>query len=262
MYAPAQADYIANRGISGRMAELETKNSKHERRRWILPVIVLILAGIAFLVYTQQYYHADESASCSLESDETVKVVQTDYGWLFDGPSETDAIIFYPGAKVEETAYAPLLHCLAGQGMDACLVKMPFRLAFFGVNKADHVMKQYDYEHWYIGGHSLGGAMAADYASEHCSELCGVYMLAAYPAKALDEKTPAAIIYGSEDGILNRNMLTDAKQYLPDGSREYVIQGGNHAQFGNYGKQDGDGIAGISSDDQQHSTVELILQLH
>ena len=81
------------------MAELETKNSKHERRRWILPVIVLILAGIAFLVYTQQYYHADESASCSLESDETVKVVQTDYGWLFDGPSETDAIIFYPGLR-------------------------------------------------------------------------------------------------------------------------------------------------------------------
>ena len=86
-------------------------------------------------------------------------------------------------------------------------------------------------------------------------------MLAAYPAKAMDEKTPAAIIYGSEDGILNMKKMTDAKQYLPDGSKEHVIKGGNHSQFGNYGKQDGDGIADISSDEQQRKTVELILQI-
>ncbi len=137
---------------------------------------------------------------------------------------------------------------------------MPFRLAVFGVNKADHVMKQYDYDHWYIGGHSLGGAMAADYASKHGSELCGVYMLAAYPVKPLDEKTTAIIIYGSEDGILNMERMAEAKQYLPVGSRKHIINGGNHAQFGNYGKQDGDGNAVISSDEQQQRTVEYILQ--
>ena len=230
-------------------------------RRWPIPVLVIALLIAAFLIYTGRYYRAGDIARSMLESDETVLVTRTDYGWLFDGPSEKDAIIFYPGGKVEETAYAPLLHCLAEQGMDACLVKMPFRLAVFGVNKADHVMKQYDYEHWYIGGHSLGGAMAADYAAEHSSELCGVYMLAAYPVKPLDEKTAAITIYGSEDGVLNMKKMTDAKQYLPDGSTEHVIQGGNHAQFGNYGKQDGDGIAEISSDEQQHKTVELILQI-
>jgi hypothetical protein len=86
-------------------------------------------------------------------------------------------------------------------------------------------------------------------------------MLAAYPAKPLDEKTAAITIYGSEDGVLNMKKMTYAKQYLPDGSKEYVIKGGNHSQFGNYGKQDGDGIADISSDEQQHKTVELILQI-
>ena len=249
------------RGISVKMAEREKKYSKRKKWLWIIPVFVLILPGIAFLVYTEQYYHADKSAHYSLESDETVEVMQTEYGWLFDGPSETDALIFYPGGKVEETAYAPLLHYLAGQGMDVCLVKMPFRLAIFGVNRANHVMRQYDYEHWYIGGHSLGGVIAADYASKHSSELCGVYMLAAYPIKPLDKKTAAIIIYGSEDGILNMKKMTDAKQYLPDGSKEHVIKGGNHSQFGNYGKQDGDGIADISSDEQQRKTVELILQI-
>ena len=242
------------------MAAREKEYSKRKKWRWIIPLFVLILAGTAFLFYTEQYYHADKSAYYALESDETVKVMQTEYGWLFDGPSETDAIIFYPGGKVEETAYAPLLHCLAGQGMDVCLVKMPFRLAVFGINKANHIMKQYDYEHWYIGGHSLGGVMAAAYASEHSSELCGVYMLAAYPAKPLDEKTSASIIYGTEDDVLNMKKMMAAKQYLPGGSEEHVIKGGNHSQFGNYGKQDGDGIAEISSDEQQRKTVGLILQ--
>ncbi len=127
------------------MVGQEKKYSKRRKWWWIIPVVVLVLAGIAFLVYTEQYYHADKAAYYALESDETVNVMQTEYGWLFDGPSETDAIIFYPGGKVEETAYAPLLHYLAGQGMDACLVKMPFRLAVFGANKANHVMKQHVY---------------------------------------------------------------------------------------------------------------------
>jgi hypothetical protein len=242
------------------MTQQEKRYSKRKKWLWMIPVFAIVFLGAGFLVYSKNYYRADESAHDALKSDDIVKVMQTGYGWLFDGPSKTDAIIFYPGGKVEETAYAPLLHELAGQGMDVCLVRMPFRLAVFGVNKAGHVMKQYDYDHWYIGGHSLGGVMAAQYMAEHSSELCGVYMLAAYPAKPLDEKTAAVTIYGSEDGILNMEKMMDAKQYLPAGSREYVIEGGNHAQFGNYGKQDGDGDALISTDDQQKKTVELILK--
>ena len=169
-------------------------------------------------------------------------------------------IIFYPGGKVEETAYAPLLHQLAGQGMDVCLVRMPFRLAVFGANKADQVMAQHDYTHWYIGGHSLGGVMAASYAAAHSSQFEGVYMLAAYSTKPLAENTRAVTIYGSEDGVLNMAKLKEANRYLPAGSETYVIEGGNHAQFGNYGMQTGDGNAAISPEEQQRRTVEYILQ--
>ena len=211
---------------------------KRKKWFWSIPIFVILMFCSVFLVYTEQYYHADAAAFDALRSDDTVKVQQTDYGWFFDGPSETDAMIFYPGAKVEETAYAPLLHYLAGQGMDVCLVKMPFRLAVFGANKADHVMKQHDYVHWYIGGHSFGGTVAANYAAEHSSQLSGVFMLAAYPSKQLDENTQAIIIYGSEDGVLNMAKLAAADQYLPDSGKQYMIEGGNHAQFGNYGAQD------------------------
>ena len=231
-----------------------------KRRLWIIPVFVIFLSCMLFLIYAEQYYHSDGTAYSALKSDETVTVTQTEYGWLFDGPSEDDALIFYPGGKVEETAYAPLLNRLAGQGMDVCLVRMPFRLAVFGVNKADHVMKQHDYAHWYIGGHSLGGVMAASYAAAHGGQLSGVYMLAAYSSKPLDDNTRAVLIYGSEDGVLNRAKLEEANRYLPVDSAAYVIEGGNHAQFGNYGIQNGDGNALISAEEQQQRAAELILQ--
>lgn len=214
---------------------------------------------ITFLIYTEQYYHAEESAHAALKSDESVTVMQKEYGWFFDGPSETDALIFYPGGKVEETAYAPLLHRLAEQGMDTCLVGMPFRLAVFGINKADQVMAQHDYEHWYIGGHSLGGAMAASYASTHAAQLSGVFMLAAYPTKPLADNMNALMIYGSEDSVLNRSKLEEAIRDLPLSGEVYMIEGGNHAQFGNYGMQAGDGHAVISSEEQQQRTAEWIL---
>jgi pimeloyl-ACP methyl ester carboxylesterase len=136
---------------------------------------------------------------------------------------------------------------------------MPFRLAVFGVNRADQVMAQHDYGHWYIGGHSLGGAMAASYASTHNSQLSGVFMLAAYPTKPLAENMKALMIYGSEDGVLNMSKLEAAIRNLPDSGEVYVIEGGNHAQFGNYGAQAGDGHAVISSEEQQQRTAEWIL---
>ena len=234
------------------------KTSK--RKIWrIIPLLLIVILCTAFLVYTEQYYHAEESVYAALQSDGSVTVTQMDYGWFFDGPSQADALIFYPGAKVEETAYAPLLHLLAEQGMDVCLVRMPFRMAVFGIGKADQVMRQHDYPHWYIGGHSLGGAMASSYAADHSTEFSGVFLFAAYPAKPFPENIRARIIYGSEDRVINRAKLTEAIRQLPDGSDVYVLEGGNHAQFGNYGKQSGDGDAAISSREQQQKTVEWIL---
>lgn len=96
------------------MKNREKGNTVRKKRLWIIPVLVILLSCMIFLIYAGQYYHSDGTAVSALRSDETVTVTQTEYGWLFDGPSEDDALIFYPGGKVEETAYAPLLHHLAG----------------------------------------------------------------------------------------------------------------------------------------------------
>ena len=230
-----------------------------KKRILLIPIILAAALILAFLLYTGIYYHADSTALAALNSDEKVSVKRRNYGWFFDGPSQENVLVFYPGAKVEETAYAPLLHDLARQGMDVCLVKMPLRLAIFGENKADKAEEIRHYDKCYIGGHSLGGAIAADYAAQSDRELEGVILLASYPVRQLKDKTSLLNIYGSEDGIVNMDKVSNVKKYVRGQYQEHIIEGGNHAYYGNYGKQRGDYQAKISRKEQQEETVKAIL---
>ena len=239
-------------------AELERKRKKRRIVRWIkfgvLALFIIVAAFIGIFFFT--YYHADETALLALESDAKVTVTETDYGYFFDGKSTEDVLIFYPGARVEETAYAPLLRRIAEMGVDVCLVKMPLRFAIFGINKADDVVEMYDYENWYIGGHSLGGAMAAKYAAKHQDKIKGVFLLASYTVDTLGRNQKAALCYGDQDKVVNLKKIEDIARYAFEYSIN-VIPGGNHAQFGNYGFQRSDGTATISAEEQQKQAAEF-----
>ena len=227
------------------------------KRKQRLTALVLALLILSALYYAGSYYRADGKALAALESGGEVRVVQTDFGWFFDGPSRENALIFYPGGKVEETAYAPLLRLLAGQETDVFLVKMPLRLAVLSPDRADAVLERYHYDNWYLGGHSLGGAMAARYAAGHGGQLRGLLLLAAYPTRALPEGLRVLSVYGSEDGVINREKLAAGEQFFPAGVQICEIPGGNHAQFGSYGPQTGDGDARISPEEQWEETAAL-----
>lgn len=226
-------------------------------RKALAAALLLLLA--AFFLYVSDYYRADDAALAALDSDEAVTVSETDFGWLFDGPGQEAALIFYPGGKVEAEAYAPLLRRLAEKGMDACLVRMPLRLAVFGEGRAAAVMADYDYPHWYIGGHSLGGVIAASWAAKNGDALDGVILLAAYPIRPLDSHLRELLIYGSEDRVVDPEKIREGRAYAPEDLAELVLPGGNHAQFGSYGPQRGDGEARISAEEQREETLRLIL---
>ena len=244
-------DALGEYGERLRALKEQSPKKKKKRRPGLLPwLLLLFTAGGALFLLSG--YRAGERAIAALSSD-AVRVEQTDFGWLFDGAGETDALIFYPGARVEETAYAPLLHALAADGLDVFLVRMPLRLAVLDANAADGIMARFDYDSWYIGGHSLGGAVAANYAAKH--ELAGVILFASYPTHAVDE--PMLILCGSEDGVVNRARLDAAGNY---GAVERVeLDGGNHARFGDYGAQRFDGEASLSPAAQQEQSVEAIV---
>ena len=232
------------------------------KKRVIIPVISFLFIVIVCIWYVNDYYHTDENVQEYLQTKDSVSVTEMPEGLYLDGPGNETALIFYPGAKVEYTAYLPLLSELADQGIDCFLIKMPCNLAFFGQNKAKKIMDSYEYDHWYLSGHSLGGAMAASYASGYLESLNGLVLLAAYPTKSLKSDSFSVLsLYGSEDGVLNMEKVEEGKAYMPVDYAEVCIEGGNHAQFGNYGEQKGDHAADISREEQQAQTVEAILKM-
>lgn len=224
---------------------------------WIISIGVLILAIGGFFIYTSFYYHADSVAFEACKSTNTVKVTKKDSYYFFDSENEKEAVILYPGAKVEVEAYAPLCMNIADKGLDVFLVDMPFHFAFFGMNRANSIIDNYNYEHFYVGGHSLGGAIAAKYAYNNTDKVDGVVMLASYTVDRLDEKLNNVLIYGSNDKVLNKQRYTECLPYATNYT-ETIIEGGNHAGFGYYGNQKGDGELEITRESQIDQTATVI----
>ena len=225
---------------------------KNKRLKIVLITIfsLIVLLVCAFFIYASVYYRADSVATAVLQS---TAVTRGEDNLVIVSPAQPGdtALIFYPGAKVEHIAYLPILQKISQISNITCiLVKMPFNMAIFDVNAADEVIAQFpEIKHWYIGGHSMGGAMASSYASNNQDKVQGLILLGAYvygdypPEKSLT-------IYGTFN-----TSVADAINYSDN---IVVIEGGNHAQFGNYGKQTGDPDATISSEEQQNIAVIAI----
>ena len=220
-----------------------------------LIIVLLLIVGFA-IFYVNDYYHADEMASDSLNASDNVSVVKTSNGLLLDGPGNDTALIFYPGAKVEYTAYSPLFMNLSEEGIDCYLVEMPFNLAFLGQNSADEIIDDGNYSHYFISGHSLGGVMAASYVNS-TNKTDGLILFAAYSTCKIEK--PVLSIYGSEDKVLNKEEYSNSIDFIDDNLTEVEIKGANHAQFAYYGNQSGDGIAKISASSQQKQSESAII---
>jgi len=155
------------------------------------------------------------------------------------------------------------MQACAEKGVLCIIAEMPFNLAVLDINAADGIQKEYpQIENWYIGGHSLGGSMAASYLEKHTDEYEGLILLGSYSTADLsDTDLNVLSIYGSEDQVMNCEKYNENKSNLPTNFTEIVIDGGCHAYFGMYGAQDGDGTPSISNSEQILQTAEHIAQM-
>ncbi|MDE5715768.1 MAG: alpha/beta hydrolase, partial [Anaeroplasmataceae bacterium] len=205
------------------------------------------------------YYHATDEAKLSLISTEEVTVEKKKNAYIFKPSVYEMGIIFYPGAKVEASAYAPLLHMLAQNGILCILCEMPFRLAVLNINAAKHFYSQYEIKKWYLAGHSLGGAMASSYLSKHSNTFEGLILLAAYSTSDISNLNLEVFsIYGENDQVLDKKKYEKNLTKLHKDFKEFQIDGGCHAYFGNYGKQLKDGEPTISNLEQIKITVDYL----
>ena len=230
---------------------VQAKKSPKQRLRMAAIITLAVLAVLTggFLWYVSDYYRAEDTALAVLAQEDSITVRDNLTILSPSYPTDT-AVIFYPGAKVEGAAYLPLLDQLRQTGVTCILVEMPFHMAIFDPDAALDVIPQFpEIRHWYIAGHSMGGAMASQFASSHPDQADGLILLGAY-------------LYGdypTEDTLTIYSSLNQSVEDEIDYTENVVeIEGGNHAQFGNYGPQKGDLPATISAEEQQTQTVEAI----
>lgn len=242
-------------------------NSSVSRRPVALVLgLLLLLAAFACIRYLTAFSPADDFALACLQDSDNVTVTHPRDGvTLFSpiGEAPTAGLIFYPGGKVQDIAYSPLLHGLAERGFAVLLVRMPCSLAIFA---SDHTSELQQLcpavRHWWLGGHSLGGVVAAKHAAANATRFEGLLLLAAYSTQDLTDTGLQVIsIYGTNDGVLNRKNYEKNRGLLPSGATELVLQGANHAQFGSYGPQKGDLPAGISPEEQRRPVWESMARI-
>lgn len=244
--------------ISSWIRFIKRKDKSKKALKLTISIVSSILTVVVTIVttYLSTYYKADYSADVS---SKVVEVNKIDGGYFYDGPGNNTAMIFYPGAKVDTNAYKPLMTSLAKNGIDCFVADMPFHLAIFNGNIADKFIDNYTYKNWYGSGHSLGGVVMCQYIANHKDTFNGVFLLASYPNNELPENVPVYSIYGTNDGCLDFDAYEQAKKFWPSNSKESIVNGGNHAQFGNYGHQKGDNFADTSSEIQQSQTLNFII---
>lgn len=236
------------------------------RRLLLLLLLVSALALAGFAAWASLGPGPMPDALAALESDETIRVEST--AWLVFRPlseKPSTGLILYPGGRVDARAYAPVARDIAGAGYLAVIVPMPLNFAIFSPDRAAGVIDAFpDIERWVVGGHSLGGAMAARFARRHPEAVEGLVLWAAYPADSDDlsgRDIDVVSIYGTRDALASLHEIEDSRTLLPADTRFVAIAGGNHAQFGSYGPQRGDNAATISRSTQQRQVVDASLDL-
>lgn len=218
-------------------------------RRW--PVLLVLLLGALLAgVWLLRPLPPEAVALEALRSDASVTVTDQGWGYLFQPASPQPAlgVVFYPGARVDARAYAPVLRRIAAAGYPVALLRVPLNLALLAQDRALLVLRAQPERRWVLAGHSMGGVAAANLAISDAApvrgSVAGLIFWAAYPQHDLAAyRLPSLAIFGARDGLIDAQQRARQLRRMPAGTRVVVIDGLNHAGFGAYGVQPGDQTA-------------------
>lgn len=238
------------------LVALRRKERGRGRLRIIGRIVVLLTAlvwvgAVAWL----RPYPAAEPALSAMRSDVSVTVTEspTEIVMAPTAASDTSGVLFQPGALVDPRAYAAVLRPLAENGHTVVIAKQPLGIAFLATGALDAARLEHpEVVGWLVGGHSLGGTVAALQAdgadSDTASPAVGLLLFASYPASDISSSltVPATSISGTRDGLATPAEIKASRDTLPPDTLFTVIEGASHAQFGDYGKQPGDGVPEIA----------------
>jgi len=245
----------------------KAKKSKRLRKTLGAVFLLIVMSAIVYGgIWFMASYEPDMLSLIAMQTNDKVTVDVTDDYIAFtplSGASKP-GLFYYPGAKVEPEAYAVIAQRLAEAGIPVIIVKMPFNFAVFDADKAMALKSTLGIaDTWVIGGHSLGGSMAAKVVYEHPTAFKALILFASYPAGKSNDLSASPLkvlsISGSKDAFVTQVKIDEKKPFLPNETIYNAIEGGNHSQFGNYGFQKGDNEATITSEAQMDLILELVM---
>jgi hypothetical protein len=238
--------------------------------------VALALGAVGWLaiLVALRPYSAEEPALTAMQSDATVSVTESATRIVMEptGTASAVSVLYQPGALVEARAYAAVLRPLAESGHRVVIVKQPFGIAFLSLGALDRVRGQYpDTTGWVVGGHSLGGTVAAIQADSNddspIAPAVGLLLHASYPASDISESLSAVAlsVSGSNDGLATPADIEASRANLPADTQFVVVDGAVHSFFGDYGPQPGDGEPTISHDEARtqisNATVQFVTEV-
>jgi pimeloyl-ACP methyl ester carboxylesterase len=233
---------------------------------------IWVSAGTLFMLWMIWNMQAHGVDSALLQSSSTVTVTTHGDMTIFT-PATVDstasAVAFLPGGGVDPHAYAPLVRRIAESGVPIALVRLPWRMAFSESAQAEtwaRVVRARtllgESRPLILAGHSRGAALTGTFASSHGPMLAGLIMIGTTHPRDHDLSglpIPVLKIAATRDCVAGLDASRANAGNLPTATTWFVIDGGNHAQFGYYGSQLGDCSAEISREDQQSQTLKAIL---
>jgi hypothetical protein len=246
-----------------------TRRRSHGWRRVLRVVAVVAAVGWIALIAWLRPFSAQEPAIAAMTSDSRVTVVEypTQIVMTPTGSVSSTGVFFQPGAKVDARAYAAVLRPLAEAGHVVVIPKQPLSIAFLAVTAFSSTTPHYPgVTGWVVGGHSLGGTVAAIDANGHdhdaTAPVLGLLLYASYPATDISTTLSAQVlsISASNDGLATPAKIQASKALLPSSTTYVVIDGAVHSYFGDYGPQPGDGIPTISHDQARHQISDTSTQ--
>jgi len=235
---------------------------KLSKRNWFRLIWLVLVTS--FTLWNWLSYQTRDLPAGTLTSDAKTQIIQTEHLISFLPVLKKKTVfLFYPGALVEPTAYAPLAKSLANQGYESHIVRMPWRMATRGYLQIKTLFNLTDTSlNYVLAGHSQGGKMAAQFVYENKELMAGLVLLGTSHPRDIDllsATIPIVKLYASNDGLASPPEVFENKSKLPAQAKFIEIKGGNHAQFGYYGSQLGDNEAFISRTEQQAIVNQTIL---
>ena len=236
--------------------------------KWALIItLILVIGGLLMGIRWATYARPPlPKAIEALQSDDLVTV--TLEPWFTFSPTQASSdtgFIFYPGGRIDPRGYATLMRAIASEGYLVVIPEMPINMAVFNPNAAEEIIAAHpEIERWVIGGHSVGGTMAALYTEKHPGDINGLAIWASYPADSTDISRfdiPVVSIYGSQELRVNDGTVAERQHLLPKDTLYIRIEGGDHHQFGSYEINPEDHLATTSRASQQEQIIQATLAL-